>query len=420
MRLMYVLPAEGFGGAERQGVLHIRKLADYGFDLEAVVGPGLPVQEALQRYGFGNYHHCSEFPRKTHSRMGVAGNLRYAGDYARAFFRCSDELVRIARAAGTEAIFAGRSFGWAAAARAARILHIPYLIRAGSRPTHALQGPAIRAMCAYYGQPAALLSNCAAVQDRLSEFFRCPTQLLPNGVDTDVFDASRIDGTLAVDAGLHGKIVVGIAARPAPGKGIELLMQVARACVQVRQDIVFLVAGEFGWRAHYEALVRKRGLSAHIRFLGHVDFMPTFYASCDLVVLTSPEHSIEGSPNALLEAMAMARPAVASDVGGVPEILSEGVEGFLVAPDSAELFTKRILQLAGDSVLRARLGAAGRQRILAAYSEPAAMQVLADALRRFVSSSSQERNPPDTCHERAPAAYGSQSVETPIPHRLRR
>lgn len=390
MKLMYVLPAEAFGGAERQGVLHIRRLGDFGVELEAVVGPGQPVRRALQSYSFSDYHYCEDFPADTHSQMGLLGNLRYASHYIRSFFRSSEELVRIGREAGTEAIFAGRSFGWAVAAHAAHSLGIPYIVRAGSRPTRMGQLPAIRAMCARYGRPAALLSNCKAVEDCLADSFRCPTGIVPNGVDTSRFDPAATKAEVRVSLGLGDRLVVGLAARPSPEKGIELLAEVVKLCSRAIPKVLFVVAGEFGWRSHYEDMVEQQGLSDNLRFLGHIDSMPEFFASCDVVILTSPQRSIEGSPNALLEAMSMARPIVASEVGGIPEIIRDGVEGYLVPPEDANSFSDRIIELLNNETRRRAMASAGRARIIERFSEEAAMLVLAAHLERFVGSARSE------------------------------
>jgi glycosyltransferase involved in cell wall biosynthesis len=102
-----------------------------------------------------------------------------------------------------------------------------------------------------------------------------------------------------------------------------------------------------------------------------------------VVILTSLERSIEGSPNAILEAMAMGRPVVASNVGGIPEIITDGMEGYLVHPDDSQGFAARITSIVQQPLLRAALGQAGRATILERFSERCAMQALTDALNRF-------------------------------------
>ena len=406
MRMMYVLPSEGFGGAERQGVLHIRSLARWGIDLVPVIGAGAPMQNALQAYGFTSYQICHEFPQRTHRKMNLAGNLLFGADYATAFFRASNRLEDIARAANVDLIFAGRTFGWAVAARAAHRLGIPYIIRAGSRPTSAALLLAVRSFCARYGPPAALLSNCKAVESSIIDALNCPGSILPNGVDTQHFDFRTAEGRLRQRLGLAGRPVVGLAARPAPEKGMEVFADTVKATCRTTPEAVFLIAGEFGWRAYYERRFTEMGLADHVRFLGHIDDMPDFFASCDVVVLTSPERSIEGSPNALLEAMAMARPVVASEVGGIPEIVDDGETGFLVNPEEPGDFARHIVELLQDPEKARRMGRAGRSRIMARHSERAAMMVLVASLRRYGGAIPEAKrrtgplSPPDRATER--------------------
>lgn len=383
MRLMYVLPAEAFGGAERQGVLHIRNLAEWGVEVRAVVGPGAPVQRALEAYGITDYHYCGEFHERTNSNTKLLGSLRYRLDYVRAFFRVSAKIEQLARAAHTDLILAGRSFGWAVAARAAHRLGIPYMVRAGSRATKGSSLLAIRGFRARYGPPLALISNCHAVEKTVIGAFGCPGNIVPNGVDIHRFDPERIQTNLRHKLGICDRPVIGLAARPAPEKGMDVFAQTVQNCCAVVPDAVFLVAGEFGWRRYYEQRFAELGLRDQVRFLGHVEAMPAFFASCDVIVLTSPERSIEGSPNAILEAMAMGRPVVASKVGGIPEMVTDGVEGYLVHPRDSQGFASRITSIVQQPSLGSRMGQAGRARILNSYSERCAMQALAEVLNRF-------------------------------------
>jgi len=110
----------------------------------------------------------------------------------------------------------------------------------------------------------------------------------------------------------------------------------------------------------------------------------SFLASCDVVVLTSKSRSIEGSPNALLEAMAMERPIVATRVGGVAEVITDGVEGFLVGEVDGEAFAERLVRLLGDPGLRRQMGAAGRARVLAHHREGDVVATLAAMLHELI------------------------------------
>ena len=115
-----------------------------------------------------------------------------------------------------------------------------------------------------------------------------------------------------------------------------------------------------------EALVRAAApLGDAVRFEGFRDDIGACLAAADIVVLPSRK---EGLGVAALEGAAAARPVVASRVGGLVEAISDGETGILVPPGDAPALAAAIRRLAADSALRARLGAAGRDRVLARYS----------------------------------------------------
>jgi glycosyltransferase involved in cell wall biosynthesis len=165
------------------------------------------------------------------------------------------------------------------------------------------------------------------------------------------------------------------------------------------------------------------GLSSTVTFLGHVQDIESFYRSCDVVVLTSKSRSIEGSPNAMLEAMAMECPVVATEVGGVAEAVRHGVEGFLVPPDDAARFADCLVALLSDGALRRRMGAAGRAAVLERFDHQVVVSRLAGILRDVVLTARVRRGdhrgsgqPPDIAGRSSStspsAGTASRSVDT--------
>jgi len=380
MKILYLQPAEAFGGAERQGVLHIRHLPDHGIDVVPVVGPGLPIVRALADAGVSRHVFFPHFPAATHRKMSAAGNLRHATEWMRAVRRSVDAFTHLAAVEAPDLIVANRTVGWAIAAPVSRRLGIPWVARAGSRPVHPLAPLGLLGLQLSFAPPVALLANCDAVRRDLEPWFHAPAFDLPNAVDVRRFDPAR------APADRPAPLVVGIAARPAPEKGLGFLLEAVAEINRRVPEAVFLWAGAFGWQAHFEEQARRAGLGQALRFLGHVDDVAGFYAACDVVVLTSRRRSIEGSPNALLEAMAMERPVVATAVGGVPEIVRSGVEGILVGDRDVAGFVDAIETLLRQPLLRRRLGTAGRRRILERHAVPRVVGQLADILRSLVPS----------------------------------
>ena len=362
---MYVLPAEGFGGAERQGVLHMRQLPRFGVDVVPVVGPGPVIGRELEAAGLSDYVFCPEFPKAMARPPSPLGQVGRGAGYVRSYFRLRRKLIALGRARGVDAVFASRAFGWALGSAVGRRLHVPVIWRTGSRPARRTHFAAVRYVARLI-RPDLLVTNSRAGSAILQDLLHVPTAVVPNGVDERRFDPARVRPRVLDELGLDATSpVVGLAARPTYEKGLDSLAEVTRLLVQRVPGVRVLVAGEFAWRAHFRRHFGALGLDDRVLFLGHVDDVESFYASCDVVVLTSHRQSIELSSNAILEAMAMERPVVVSDVGGMAEVVREGEHGFLVDPDNPAIFADRIAVLLGDREMRLRMGRAGRATVLA-------------------------------------------------------
>jgi glycosyltransferase involved in cell wall biosynthesis len=101
-----------------------------------------------------------------------------------------------------------------------------------------------------------------------------------------------------------------------------------------------------------------------VRFLGWRRDLARVYADLDVVALTSRN---EGSPVALIEALASARPVVATAVGGVPEVVLNGETGLTVAPSDPGVFAEAVIRLLKDPSMAERLGGAGRRHVYPRY-----------------------------------------------------
>jgi glycosyltransferase involved in cell wall biosynthesis len=132
--------------------------------------------------------------------------------------------------------------------------------------------------------------------------------------------------------------------------------------------------GDGELRAALEAQAKVLGLGAdRLHFAGALRDMPGLFAAVDVIAFSS---AWEGLPMALLEAMAMALPVATTAVGGVPDVVRDGVEGFLVPPGAPEALAEAVGRLVADADLRARMGAAGRRCIEARFSAAAMLDRL--------------------------------------------
>jgi glycosyltransferase involved in cell wall biosynthesis len=391
-RLLYLLPAEAFGGAERQGVYHLAELPRHGIEVTAFVGPGEPVPRALADAGV-SHQRLEQFPAGSPGPTTLAGRGRNMARWLHALSRSTSEIERRIQGHRFDLIFANRTFAWLVAARLSRRLGVPYVIRAGSRLAHPALSLAL-SLLDHVAPPAAAFYNCRAVERAVGSRLRRPAYSLPNAIDIEQFasgpDGARAAARARLGLSLEGPLI-GLAARPAPEKGFDLFAEVARRVSAKKPEARFAVAGEFGWRAHYEASLQRAGVGEAVRFLGHVGAMPDFFRAVDIVVLTSRARSIEASPNALLEAMAVGRPIVATAVGGIPELVRHGVEGYLVRDADARTFAGRILELIDAPERRNELARAGRARAESGHRKSVVVGELAHHLRTIASTFSELR-----------------------------
>jgi len=190
-------------------------------------------------------------------------------------------------------------------------------------------------------------------------------RVVPLGLDLDRFvGIGAGDGHLRRELGVKSDTpLAGIVARLVPIKAHETFVAMA-ALLAERTDGHFVVVGDGEQRAQLERIARDAGLNGRIHFLGWRADLERIYADLDVVVLTSRN---EGSPVALIEAMAAGRPVVATRVGGVPDVVQDGVSGVLVGAGDAQALASAVEQLMRDPARGRRLGEAGRQRVRGLY-----------------------------------------------------
>jgi glycosyltransferase involved in cell wall biosynthesis len=172
-------------------------------------------------------------------------------------------------------------------------------------------------------------------------------------------------GTLRRELGVDASTpLVGIVARLVPIKAHEVFFQAAARVLEQQPRAEFLIIGDGERRAELEALVDGLGIKHAVRFMGWRRDMVSVYADLDVVALTSRN---EGSPVALIEAMASARPVISTRVGGVPEVVVDGVTGLTVPASDPGAMADGILKLLRDRDLADRLAAAGRRHVYPRY-----------------------------------------------------
>jgi glycosyltransferase involved in cell wall biosynthesis len=166
--------------------------------------------------------------------------------------------------------------------------------------------------------------------------------------------------------------VVGIVARLVPVKGHELFLDAAAELLRRRPDARFVVVGDGERRAELEAYAARAGVPAI--FAGWESDLPAVYAALDVVCLTSLN---EGSPVALIEALAAGKPVVSTTAGGVVDLIRHEDNGLLVAERDPRAYSQAIRRLLDDPPRAAAMGARGRESVYPRYD----VRRLADDMR---------------------------------------
>lgn len=168
-------------------------------------------------------------------------------------------------------------------------------------------------------------------------------------------------------------VLIGCSGRLSEEKGHSDLVKAAAQVLRVRPDVQFLITGDGPLRPRLEALTQELGLERQVSFLGFIDDaqFPAFLAQLDIFVLPS---LMEGMPIIILEAMAYGKPVVATAVGGVPELIQDGLSGLLVPAQRSDLLAEAILRLIDDEKLRLSMGMAGCAQYKQHFSRDAVVE----------------------------------------------
>ncbi len=203
--------------------------------------------------------------------------------------------------------------------------------------------------------------------------------VVPLGLDLDpLARAAEHRGALRRELGIDDATpLVGIVARLVPVKAHEVFLAAAARVAAAAPDCRFVVIGDGERRAELQAIAARDGLAERCRFLGWRADLDRVHADLDVCVLTSRN---EGSPVALIEAMAAGVAVVSTAVGGVPDLIEDGTHGLLAPVDDAAAIAAATLALLRDPHRRRTLGAAGRERALARHG---AARLVADVDRLY-------------------------------------
>lgn len=192
---------------------------------------------------------------------------------------------------------------------------------------------------------------------------RSKTFLVNRGVDVGVFQPGRQTDLIRQEFGLRADdILVLFVGRLDLVKGVPYLLEAIRRLVVEHSHVKLLIVGDGSMQASYKVLAK--GCEASIIFAGYRSDVPDLMRAADIFALPSLS---EGAANVVMEASASGLAVVATDVGGIPEIIEEGVTGLLVKPKDPDGLYRALKRLVEDPRLAAEMGLQGRKRMVERY-----------------------------------------------------
>lgn len=374
-KVVFILPAYSLGGTELQlaGLIAHRPTWARGFDIETITFMRGRSEHLTSRF----------------EELGVKNTLldRERMGFPRFFLRLVQELHR-ARATIVHTFLDSSTGTWgrlAAVLSGTRtIVHSDRSLMVGDTGVQRKLRPLLDRATKLF------LPNAGAIAARLVEngVPREKITIIPSGVDLGRFFVRPSGEARAAWGVSEDSVVAGFLGRFASVKRLDVLLEAVILLPPAQRPDVLVLAGDGPEMGRVTDMVRSdTWLSEHVKLLGARDDVPLFLSGVDYLVLSS---QVEGAPNAVLEAMAMGKPVVATCVSDLPEIV-EGV-GFLAIPGDAGSLSGAISKMQGlTSAERADLGALARERILERFDMTVVAERFWQAHRDLLQDPSQLR-----------------------------
>lgn len=221
-----------------------------------------------------------------------------------------------------------------------------------------------------YHAPAAIITTGENISQVLHERLGVPKSRLfaiPTGVPLEEFlprppdPALRKSLRLPPDAFIFGTLSV-----LRSWKGHLFVLEALKRLLEAGEECFLIIVGEGPYRPVIEERLSALDLSEHVRLVGHQEQVADWLALMDVLVMASYAH--EGVPQAVLQAMAMGKPVVASRVGGIPEVITPEANGLLIPAKDPDVLARAMHRLLQDKGLREDLGRRGKTLVLENFS----------------------------------------------------
>ena len=375
LRILHVT-ATTTGGVGLLILFLVKHLDPRAFELSVAFGRGYLLDRSFDEAGV-TVHTLS-----TSRGIGLLSIIKGTLEVYRILSRGQYDIVQTHTSVGG---VVGRLAGWAA--RTPVVLWTVHGLGAhnGHPPLKRAVYQVIEKFLDYFTDHYVAVSHDLRDQGVRAGIFRTEkVTVIPNGLQFDhvpsTFSIAAKRRALGIPEGCP---VIGTITRLEPQKAIDVFLQAIAQVTRQVPNLVTLIAGDGPQRKALEDLTARMGLTERVHFLGWRTDAVELVGALDIFCMSS---RWEGCPMVLLEAMAMRRPVVATDIGGVREIVENEKTGLLVPLDDPAALSAAVLRLLAAEEERTQFGSAGRRRVEDGFSAERMLEAYGSMYRKMAQS----------------------------------
>ena len=383
LRVCHVITRMIVGGAQENTLLTIRGHREAGQECELVTGPSPGREGELLKQSVNTGLKVTVFPELVRELSPFKDFKAYRR--LKRYFR--ENRFDVVHTHSSKAGIIGRF-----AARAAHVPVVVHTVHGQAFHPHEkwyknflyilLERLAARKCDRIYAVAQAMIDQCVAARVARREKY----QVVYSGMETKRFASAVRDPELRKRLGIPEKArTIVTVARLFPLKGYEFVLPAAAKVIMKYPDTHVLVVGDGPMHDELQAKIAAAGLTEHFHFAGLVppDAVADYLAQGELLWHLSLR---EGLPRAVVQSLACGIPAVGFALDGTPEVLENGVTGFAVEPESVDAVVEATATIWDDGELRARMGAAGKRRVLEQFDWRRMADILLAEYRELFAS----------------------------------
>ena len=230
--------------------------------------------------------------------------------------------------------------------------------------------------------PEAVMTTGEEIRQRMihvNGFRASKIYSVPTGIDLQRFNPEKTIPAFKTDS-----FAVGMVGVLRSWKGHLFFLKAIPEILKRVRDAHFYITGDGPQRENIENAIREMSLQEHVSLLGHREDVPEIMASLDLIV--HPSYANEGIPQSILQAFAMGKPVIASDIGAIREIVIDRKTGLLIKPGDPQQIAERVTELYNHPNMMARLGNEGRRLVGQEHSIEKMLDKIEALYRRILNN----------------------------------